>query len=68
MGLTTPLPSSLDGGELPKEAAIFWKHASGKFTPLKVHFLTYYGANYRIEPLENVLYSPHAQVHPLPLA
>ncbi|CDU25934.1 uncharacterized protein SPSC_06105 [Sporisorium scitamineum] len=64
MGLTQQLPSVV-GGELPKEAAIFWKHVAGTFTPLKINFLTYHNAIYGLEPLDNVINLSYAQVHPL---
>ncbi|CBQ72796.1 conserved hypothetical Ustilaginaceae-specific protein [Sporisorium reilianum SRZ2] len=66
MGLNRVLPS-VAGGDVPKEAAIFWRHFLGKSTPLKVNFLTYHGANYGIEPLHRVLTALYPKIHPLPL-
>ncbi|SJX62630.1 uncharacterized protein SRS1_13420 [Sporisorium reilianum f. sp. reilianum] len=65
MGLNRVLPS-VAGGDVPKEAAIFWRHFLGKSTPLKVNFLTYHGANYGIEPLHRVLTPLYPKIHPLP--
>lgn len=63
MRLRASLP--IDGGQQPKEAAIFWKHVGGSFMPLKVDFLTHFGANYNLESLNALLHHRFEKVHPV---
>ena len=63
MGLRRDIP--VEGGNLEKEAAIFWKHVGGVSRPLKVDFLNHYQASYPLEPLKDVLHGSSTRVHPL---
>ncbi|SPO27314.1 related to conserved hypothetical Ustilaginaceae-specific protein [Ustilago trichophora] len=62
MGLNRDIP--VEGGNNPKEAAVFWKHVGQAFTPLKVDFLIHHRANYPLEPLKDVLHESFTRVVP----
>ncbi|SPO26964.1 related to conserved hypothetical Ustilaginaceae-specific protein [Ustilago trichophora] len=54
----------VEGGDTPKEAAVFWKHVDEAFTPLKVDFLVHHRANYPLERLKDVLHKSFTRVVP----